>query len=115
MALNQKVTNYINKLKSPQKEIVQELRKLILKTLPSTTEEFKWNQPYYSFGYIAALKEHVNLGFWFGARLKDKLLEGTGKNLRHIKLRTLKDIKPKYFEKLIKESAEFYEKHKKKK
>ena len=109
---NPKVDNYTNKLKSPQKEIVEELRKLILKTLPDADEEFKWSQPCYTFGYIAALKDHVNLGFWFGAKMNDdkKLLEGTGKNLRHIKIRSLKDIKSDYFAKLMNESKKFYKK-----
>ena len=42
-----------------------------------------------SFGYVAAYKDHANVGFFFGALLKDpaRLLEGTGKRGRHVKLR----------------------------
>src|SRR3954453_22857028 len=42
------------------------------------------------FGYVNAFKDHVNVGFFFGALLKDPahLLEGTGKRGRHVKLRT---------------------------
>ena len=42
-----------------------------------------------AFGYVAAFKDHVNVGFFFGALLKDpaRLLEGTGKRGRHVKLR----------------------------
>ncbi len=41
------------------------------------------------FCYIGAQKDYVNLGFYYGADLPDPedLLEGTGKKLRHIKLR----------------------------
>src|SRR4051812_5882970 len=41
------------------------------------------------FGYVNAFKDHVNVGFFFGALLKDpaSLLEGTGKRGRHVKLR----------------------------
>ena len=41
-----------------------------------------------SFGYVNAFKDHVNVGFFFGALLKDpaRLLEGTGKRGRHVKL-----------------------------
>jgi hypothetical protein len=41
-----------------------------------------------AFGYVAAFKDHVNLGFFFGALLPDpaRLLEGTGKRGRHVKL-----------------------------
>jgi len=40
------------------------------------------------FGYVAAYRDHVNVGFFFGALLKDpaRLLEGTGKRGRHVKL-----------------------------
>ena len=42
-----------------------------------------------AFGYVSAFKDHVNVGFFFGAMLKDpaRLLEGTGKRGRHVKLR----------------------------
>ena len=42
-----------------------------------------------AFGYVNAFKDHVNVGFLFGALLKDPagLLEGTGKRGRHVKLR----------------------------
>ena len=41
-----------------------------------------------AFGYVAAYKDHVNVGFFFGALLMDpsRLLEGTGKRGRHVKL-----------------------------
>ena len=42
-----------------------------------------------AFGYVAAFTDHVNVGFFFGALLEDpaRLLEGTGKRGRHVKLR----------------------------
>lgn len=41
------------------------------------------------FGYVNVFKNHVNVGFFFGAELEDPagLLEGTGKRMRHVKLR----------------------------
>ena len=41
------------------------------------------------FAYVNAFMAHVNLGFFHGASLPDKLhlLEGAGKYMRHIKLR----------------------------
>ncbi len=41
-----------------------------------------------AFGYVGAFRDHVNIGFFFGALLKDpaRLLEGTGKRGRHVKL-----------------------------
>ena len=41
-----------------------------------------------AFGYVNAFKDHVNVGFFFGALLNDplRLIEGTGKRGRHVKL-----------------------------
>ncbi|MED5619782.1 DUF1801 domain-containing protein [Ideonella sp. BN130291] len=43
------------------------------------------------YAYIAVQPRHINLGFYRGAMLDDPagLLEGTGKGLRHIKLRSV--------------------------
>ena len=43
------------------------------------------------YAYIGVQKAHVNLGFYYGAILPDAdgLLEGTGKKLRHLKIRSL--------------------------
>lgn len=42
-----------------------------------------------AFGYVNAFTGHVNVGFFRGADLDDPhgLLEGTGKFMRHVKLR----------------------------
>ena len=42
-----------------------------------------------AFGYVNTFTAHVNVGFFLGAHLADpaRLLEGTGKNMRHVKLR----------------------------
>jgi len=44
--------------------------------------------------YIAPFKSYMNLGFLLGAELPDPdgLLEGTGKMLRHIKIRSIEDV-----------------------
>ena len=40
------------------------------------------------FGYVNVFRAHVNVGFFHGATLKDpaRLLLGTGKRMRHVKL-----------------------------
>jgi len=89
-----KVDDYIEKQGSPQREIVQELRGIIIKTLPGVKEEFKMGVPWYGKYYIVALKGHVNLGFSVaGLSNEDKaLFEGEGKLMRHIKIRSLNGI-----------------------
>jgi hypothetical protein len=41
------------------------------------------------FGYVDVFTSHVNVGFFHGAALPDpaRLLQGTGKFMRHVKLR----------------------------
>ena len=46
------------------------------------------------FGYVNVFTSHVNIGFFHGAALPDpaRLLEGTGKFMRHVKLRPERDF-----------------------
>ncbi|WEK44604.1 MAG: DUF1801 domain-containing protein [Candidatus Sphingomonas colombiensis] len=56
-----------------------------------------------AFGYAAAFSAHVNIGFFHGAALPDPagLLEGTGKRMRHVKLRHGKPIDEEAVSELI--------------
>jgi len=47
-----------------------------------------------AFAYVNAFKAHVNVGFFRGAEIADPkgLLEGTGKFMRHMKLRPGHDV-----------------------
>ena len=56
-----------------------------------------------AFGYVNAFKAHVNVGFFRGAEIADPegLLEGTGKFMRHVKLRPDRDFNAIALTKLI--------------
>jgi len=56
-----------------------------------------------AFGYVNVFKAHVNVGFFRGAEIADPrgLLEGTGKFMRHVKLRTEHDVEAPALMKLI--------------
>jgi hypothetical protein len=56
-----------------------------------------------AFAYVNAFKAHVNVGFFRGAEIADPagLLEGTGKFMRHVKLRPERDVDPTTLMKLI--------------
>lgn len=47
-----------------------------------------------AFGYVNAFSAHVNVGFFRGAELPDPsgLLEGSGKYMRHVKLRPGREL-----------------------
>ncbi|CAN5226684.1 hypothetical protein BH10PLA2_BH10PLA2_33150 [soil metagenome] len=47
-----------------------------------------------AFAYVNAFKAHVNVGFFRGADIADpkRLIEGTGRHMRHVKLKPARDI-----------------------
>ncbi len=88
--MNSEIDAYIDKQKSPQKEICRALRELIHTTVPDIAEEMKWGVPAFGDGifYIVALKDHVNLGFSSRGLSKEELalFDGGGKTTRHIQV-----------------------------
>lgn len=56
-----------------------------------------------AFGYVNAFTAHVNVGFFRGAEIADPagLLEGTGKFMRHVKLKPDRDVDATALRKLI--------------
>jgi Domain of unknown function (DU1801) len=56
-----------------------------------------------AFGYVNAFSVHVNVGFFYGAVLDDPagLLEGTGKRMRHVKLRWAQQVQAAALRELI--------------
>lgn len=104
--MDKKVDEYIEKQKSPQKEICQKLRRVIFKTFPDIKEKMKWGVPSYDNGnyYLVALKTHVNMGFSINGLSKEEiaLFEGSGETMRHLKISSLKEINEAAIAKLMK-------------
>jgi len=104
--MDKEVEEYIEKQKSPQKEILQKVRKIFQKTLPSCEEKMAWGCVTFAGGkfYIAAMKNRVHVGFTINGLNKEEinLFEGNGKTMRHIKIPTLENIDEKKLVKLIK-------------
>lgn len=104
--MKDKIDEYINKQKNPQREICYYLRDLLHKTIPGIKEEMKWGVPVFANGkfYIGSFKNSVNLGFSI-IGLNDEetaLFKGTGKTMRHIKIKSLQNIEEEKLAKLIK-------------
>jgi len=59
-----------------------------------------------AFGYVNAFTSHVNVGFFQGTELPDPkgLLEGTGKFMRHVKIRAERQVNEEALTTLIKEA-----------
>ena len=96
--MNAQVTDYINKAGSKQKAMLVALRKVIHATVPQVQEDLKWGRPVFAaqgnFAYLKTAKEYVTLGFFNVEKIRADLhlLEGTGKDMRHIKIRKEEDI-----------------------
>jgi len=56
-----------------------------------------------AFSYVNVFKTHVNVGFFRGAEIADphRILEGTGKFMRHVKLNSSRDVDAAALRKLI--------------
>lgn len=107
------VTAWIEGRPADQREILVKLREWVLAAAPDVIEAFKWSRPVYarprgSFAYLYAAKNHVTLGFDQGALLDDPngLLEGTGKAMRHIKVKALDELDEGAVKALLEEAVE---------
>jgi hypothetical protein len=108
------VDQYIVGLPEDMQNISNALRKIILDASPELIEEYKWSMPNYSCNglvcYLQASKKHVNLGFHKGNELKDKdihnVLQGTGKTMRHIRIKKMEDIQRDVITPLIEAALE---------
>jgi hypothetical protein len=104
--MDKQVNAYIEKQKSPQKEIIQKVRKIFQKTLPSCEEKSAWGVIAFAGGkfYLAAMKNRVHVGFAINGLNKEEidLFEGSGKTMRHIKIHSLEEIDEEKLVKLIK-------------
>src|SRR5262245_60264751 len=80
--------------------LARALRTLIRKAIPEAAESIKWGIPVYETGkLVCSIRPspgYVSLQFYTsGTSLPDLdgLLEGTGKRMRHVKIRTRADIR----------------------
>jgi hypothetical protein len=99
-------------------ELALALRSMILTEVPESLETLnrtyavsmaysftgKWTE---GFCMVVVYPHHVNLGFNRGAELNDPdgFLEGTGKIMRHIKVRGPEDLKKPYLRRFIRSAV----------
>ena len=77
---------------------MQRIRALIHQHIPGVREAFKWSRPVFilekDFAYFKTTKNYLTLGFMNFRKINDPdgLLEGSGKDMRHIKLRDFNEV-----------------------
>ncbi|WP_052467162.1 DUF1801 domain-containing protein [Psychroserpens damuponensis] len=107
--MNQEVTTYIENSDDKNKEVLNKLRNLIFSLVPSVNEQFKWSRPVYAiskdFCYLKTTKKAVTLGFFEFDKIKTNshLIEGTGKSMRHIKIKNAEEIEKFEISKMVNE------------
>ena len=100
-------------------DLVLALREIILEEAPDAAESIYqvytvaiWfgfsDKMKDMFCYIAANAGHINLGFPRGSTLPDpnRVMEGEGKAMRHIKFRTLQDLERPFVRRYIQAAME---------
>ena len=99
MPLPMAVSAYFDKLSGPVQAIALELSHVIPQRGPTLIATMAYGSPCWT-GHdrvvsIVAHSKHCNLQFWQGAQLESGFygrIEGSGKALRHVKVRKLDDI-----------------------
>src|SRR5690242_16885992 len=90
---------YLRKQKGAPGDVARMLVALVRELVPGVQEKLRYGAAQFAVGgevfcYVATQTAHTNLGFIHGAKMVDPTgrIEGTGKSLRHIKLRGVDDM-----------------------
>ena len=86
---------------------------MFLEAAPELRESIKWGNPCFEkklrVFYLASQgNRYVTLGLWQGALLANPegLIEGTGKRMRHVKIRTAEELEAPEVERIIRAAVE---------
>lgn len=103
-AADTQVQAFLRTYPAPVRAVALRTRELLATEMPDAIEQVKPGWKVIQYGQTAAMKDvilviqpqssWVNLAFAHGSELPDPtgLLEGTGRGIRHVKLRTLGDV-----------------------
>jgi hypothetical protein len=104
--------DYVDGQGTTNRAIIGVLRRLVKRTRPELTESVKWGNGCWLEGtgpvaYVYSARDHVQFGFFNGAALKDPagLLVGSGKYVRHVKVRAKTDIDARAFGALLRQAT----------
>lgn len=107
-----KKSAYVRNENPALRKVVSGLRRMVRATVPGTRMTVNsWGIPTFEatdpFCFYMVGKNHVTFGFHYGTSLSDpeSLLEGTGKNLRHVKLRSVEDLERPALKKMVVEAS----------
>ncbi len=105
--------DWLNDVDDRLKPLAVELRRMFLEAAPDLRESIKWESPCFEkklrVFYIASQGDrYVTLGLWQGALLPNPegLIQGTGKRMRHVKIRSLEELKAPTLGRIIRQAVE---------
>ncbi len=112
------IEEFIKTYNPEVQSICLQLRKIALELLPNSEEILYTGWKNFAYGtgksrsesdliiYIAPFKDSVNLGFYRGVNLNDpkNLLKGTGKLMRHVKIKSMTNLPIEDLKHLINEA-----------
>lgn len=85
---------WIDTLRPDERELARELRQAVLAAAPALAQSIKWGNLIFTLGgrhalAIAIHRDHANLQVFNGVALLEAfpVLEGSGKGMRHLRLR----------------------------
>jgi uncharacterized protein YdeI (YjbR/CyaY-like superfamily) len=108
-----RIDAYIDKAKDFAKPILSHIRELVHKAVPDVEETMKWSMPHFDYlgemmFSMASFKEHMAMGFWKVAIMKDpdKLLNSNEAMGNFGRIKDIKDLpSDKIIIKYLKEAA----------
>ncbi|MCD4817608.1 MAG: DUF1801 domain-containing protein [Candidatus Cloacimonetes bacterium] len=112
-SINEKVQEFLDEIMMIDDEkfkILQILREIVFANYPKTEERIMYGGIMFSFeedfGGLFIRKNHISFEFINGFTMNDpkKLLEGTGKYRRHLKIKNLADIENKEVDFFVKQA-----------
>lgn len=106
------VEEFLSNFPEPVRKITNELRKVVRDAMPKVHEFLYYDAVNYSVSdspigricYLSPSQDHVIVGFLLGVHLDDQhhLLQGTGKQARHIRIKTMNEAKNRDLKDLVK-------------
>jgi hypothetical protein len=95
-----------------QQAVIRKVRALVKRSAPQLVESVKWGNGCWVDGrapiaYVYCAPDHVQFGFMHGSALADPrgLLQGSGRFVRHVKLRRAADVAPRVLAAFLREAV----------
>ncbi len=115
--MNEKIEKFFNQLPSKKHDLALKIRSTVIGVDKKISEDIKWgNLTFIHKGKMASIytyttTDYLNFCFFKAAKLKDPkgLFEGTGKGMRHVKIKSEKDIDVAQIRSWVKEAMKLNE------